>query len=320
MISVIDHIKYLISKYDCVIIPGWGALIAQYNHGYASDDKVYPPSRVISFNSDINNNDGLLANSLVRREGVTYDIALNLIADEVSSYKIQLNNSGEFTLSEIGLFVKSGSETIVFTPFNDGKIRSDLYGFTAFDMPKLADRLADKSGVDKKKSSNVIYIPISRNIFRVAASIILLIGMSLLLTTPITVNHVQNYASMGVIKSADISNTLVEQNTTKTVVVEQVAEVTPVEIVAVATPEINCVADMKYYLVVGSFNTQDAANIHIKQYKNRVSDLNILYNGNKYMVYAAKGDTFRSLKPIHSEMQQDFKGAWIYRFKGVANN
>lgn len=318
MISVIRHIEYLISEHDCVIIPGWGALIAQYNHGYVREDMICPPSRVISFNSDINNNDGLLANSIVRREGVSYEKALSLIADEVSSYHIQLSNGGEIAFNRIGLFTTNGDGSVGFTPFNDGKIKNDLYGFQSFTFSKL---VTEDTATEQAKDNNVIYIPVSRNIFRVAASIVMLIGLTLLLSTPITVNNIQNYASMGVM------NNNVEQ------VVEQSNRLTPqvevVEVVETPAPTVEVVAEQEeeiakpatttaskgYYLIVGAFDTQEAAEVHISHFKSRVSELNILYTGHKYMVYAATGKTFSSLKPIYNDMQSSVADAWIYKFK-----
>lgn len=323
MISVIDHIKYLISEYDCVIIPGWGALIAQYNNGYICEDMVYPPSRVISFNSDINNNDGLLANSLVRREGISYDMALTLIAEEVSAYKIQLNNGGEIALANIGIFEKNGNDSIGFIPFNDGKIRSDLYGFSVFNMAKLSDRIAEESESEKKSKGNIIYIPISRNFFKIAASVVLLIALSLLLSTPITVNNIQNYASMGIVNNNsvdaiidNVDNSLVQQQEVVTIQEQQESiddPVAEVEAEAVATT-----ADYKYYLVVGSFSTKEAANKHISQYNNKVSELKLLHNGYKYMVYAAKEDSFSAIKPTYNNILSSFSDAWIYKFKSIS--
>jgi hypothetical protein len=62
MYSITRHIEYLVSRHDCVVVPGWGAFIAQYEPARidAESGLIVPPSRAISFNQSVMHNDGLL--------------------------------------------------------------------------------------------------------------------------------------------------------------------------------------------------------------------------------------------------------------------
>ena len=62
-------IKELIYTNDCVTIPNFGSFIANKFPSFYSkeESKFYPPSRRITFNSKIQNNDGLLANFFLRK-------------------------------------------------------------------------------------------------------------------------------------------------------------------------------------------------------------------------------------------------------------
>ena len=77
MSDIALHIGYLMSEHDCVIVPGWGAFIAQYTSAFSFyDSGLYKkPKRFVAFNSSINHSDGLLQNSLMRREGISYEAA-----------------------------------------------------------------------------------------------------------------------------------------------------------------------------------------------------------------------------------------------------
>ena len=65
MFSIIEHIEYLISDHDCVVVPGLGAFIAQYIHAEIDLERgvILPPRRVLSFNAAVCHNDGVLAGS-----------------------------------------------------------------------------------------------------------------------------------------------------------------------------------------------------------------------------------------------------------------
>ena len=78
MITICEHIEYLLRNHDCVIVPGWGAFIAQYQPAsFTEDGQMLPPSRLIGFNASISHQDGLLASSVMRREKISYDAASN---------------------------------------------------------------------------------------------------------------------------------------------------------------------------------------------------------------------------------------------------
>ena len=85
MISLVQHIEYLMIYNDCVVIPGWGALIANYRPSTVKGSIMECPQRTIAFNGDINHNDGMLANSLMRRHHMSYEQACSFIADKLSN-------------------------------------------------------------------------------------------------------------------------------------------------------------------------------------------------------------------------------------------
>ena len=60
------YIKDLLYRYDCVVLPNLGAFIAR-NVSVKIDESnniIIPPSKLISFNAKIKENDGLLANHI----------------------------------------------------------------------------------------------------------------------------------------------------------------------------------------------------------------------------------------------------------------
>ena len=119
MFTLNDHIEYLMMHHDCVVIPGWGALVAQYSEPFydASRSEMEKPVRRVGFNASVSHNDGLLAQSLVRRERLTYDEAVRFIDQSVTSFRQQLAGGGELSMGRLGFFHSDGQGRIEFIPF-----------------------------------------------------------------------------------------------------------------------------------------------------------------------------------------------------------
>ncbi len=110
-------IKDLIYSNDCVTIPGFGSFIAnKFPSIYdESESKFYPPSRRLSFNSRIQNNDGLVANYISEKSKISFKKSLELIHNEVVQWKRQINNE-PLPLDGIGEFSLNTEKTLVFKP------------------------------------------------------------------------------------------------------------------------------------------------------------------------------------------------------------
>lgn len=105
MTPLILHIEYLLQRHDCVAIPGIGALIVEYFPARIdeNDYTILPPTRSISLNTYITHDDGLLASSIARREGVSFEQARTLMQKEIESIREALRQEGEFEIGNIGI-------------------------------------------------------------------------------------------------------------------------------------------------------------------------------------------------------------------------
>lgn len=211
MISITRHIEYLITCHDCVIVPGWGAFIANSTPARILDEGtrvsvLLPPMRTISFNPSINHNDGLLVTSLMRREGLGYDVALQEIENQVGHLRRELETEGEVSLPKIGSFtLNPEAPGPVFTPAPDSLADAPYFG-----LPRLRQALlpplvvpASADEITEPLTATERYhlpTPIRRGLrrgLRVAASVALLIGLGIVISTPITVDKsTGNFASV----------------------------------------------------------------------------------------------------------------------------
>ena len=71
------YISDLLYRYECVIIPDFGAFLTNSVSAqiHESTHTFYPPKKVISFNEQLKNNDGLLANYIASIEKIPFETA-----------------------------------------------------------------------------------------------------------------------------------------------------------------------------------------------------------------------------------------------------
>ncbi len=276
-------------------VPGWGAFIANYQPARVDSEFgcIFPPCRTIGFNASLTHSDGLLTSSIARGNGITYDNASTLIADEVNAMRHALESGGSITFGRLGSFSRNDEGSIVFEPATATNIAPDYTGLIAVKAVDLAETLKKRN-----ESASVYYVPVSRNILKIVASIALLIGLGFMLSTPI-IQDEANYAGiatpMNVTKPApvytvpspdiELSIALPDPTTsrgtfTPAVTTAQQSAVTT----AAAKP-------MRYFLVVASLPTRKAADEYIAHSVDRDS-LSVLESGGRYRVYIAVGATY----------------------------
>ncbi|MFT6731532.1 MAG: hypothetical protein ACJA1H_002875, partial [Glaciecola sp.] len=128
------YISDLLYRYDCVIVPQFGAFLTHRVSAKLNETthSFYPPKKALSFNEQLQTNDGLLANYIAEVEKVPYLVAVEKIAKQVKAIKsyliegetIELNNIGDLLLNEEG--------NINFEPSHHINYLTDAFGLSQF--------------------------------------------------------------------------------------------------------------------------------------------------------------------------------------------
>lgn len=307
MFSIIEHIEYLVTRHDCVTIPGWGAFIANYtNAGYNGERASWScPRRTIGFNSMATHNDGLLAQSIMRREGMDYDQAMRFIADSVVAFRQQLSMDNEVSLGRIGFFRNCEGRKIEFVPNVNANSVDNFYG-----LDDLKILTVEAMGREPKADGSVA--PNGRNLFirkatRIAASIVVLLGLGVMLTTPIIVDREhQSMAGLAPTVTAPQSQQL--GVTVQDGVVAQ--DMAPVA----AYPGISAVGNTsgKYYMVIATLRNQQELDAFKNKYPDLVPSMKMLDYKGMTCVYVARSDDYGKLMSLRDELPQPLRDVWIY--------
>ena len=189
------------TRHDCVVVPGWGAFIANYVPARYSEEEMtmYRPCRTIGFNASVTHNDGL------RREGLSYDAAMRFIADSVMTFRQQLSMDCEVSMGRIGYFRRNQGQYIEFVPFKQDNASDRFFGLADMEIKQVDVLEQERAEQEAVVEAPAAIVPRERNLFsrkatRIAASVAVLIGLGIVLSTPVIVNHDQ--ASMGITVTA----------------------------------------------------------------------------------------------------------------------
>jgi nucleoid DNA-binding protein len=128
------HIAQLLYRYQCVTVPGFGAFLTEIQPArlLESSSTFYPPKKVISFNANLKNNDGLLANHIAQAEKINYEIAVQNILKEVSLWKNALLNQHTVVLSSVGTLRLNTSGTLSFEASSAVNFHTSSFGLNTF--------------------------------------------------------------------------------------------------------------------------------------------------------------------------------------------
>lgn len=134
------YISDLLYRYECVVIPNFGAFLTQSVSAKINDqtNTFYPPNKVVSFNEQLKNNDGLLANYIADVEKIPYEFAVKKIAKRTKSLKSYLAQGETLIFKNIGEIVLNNEGKISFEPSNSLNYLTDAFGLSQFVSPSVA--------------------------------------------------------------------------------------------------------------------------------------------------------------------------------------
>ena len=189
-------INSLLYTNDCVTVPGFGSFIVnKFSSVYdEKNGKFYPPSRRVSFNPKIKNNDGLLANFISNEEGVDFSVAIKNIHNEVINWKKKLNKE-PLVLNNIGELSYNSDENIVFSPDLDSNHFLGSYGLPSIYYRKQPDLVSTynestlKKYNDLKVNSSNSGVP---DFVRYAAALVIIISATFFLSKEYEEYNIQN--------------------------------------------------------------------------------------------------------------------------------
>ena len=309
MISMIEHIEYLMLSNDCVVVPGFGAFIAQYtsSNNCAQNSTFTSPKRSISFNASINHNDGLLANSIAKKALIPYAEALKQIEKSTTICRQALSDGSEVPFGRLGFFISNGEGHIEFIPFHHEYANDDFFGLQSFSFPTLAERnaqVATEETVSETYSEPEINIGrrnwFSHKAVQIAASIVMLVCLTFALSTPIIVDKpTHQLATLNV-----PTPTMPKHKVVKT------EEISLQKQVDAASEKKEANSNGRYAIIICSLKKQSQVAQYFQENKD-INPANVIKKNGYYMIYFNRGDNYQELVKEAKQMPKPYTEFWI---------
>lgn len=309
MISMIEHIEYLMLSNDCVVVPGFGAFIAQYtsSHNCEQNSTFTSPKRSISFNASINHNDGLLANSIAKKASIPYAEALKQIEKSTTICRQALSDGSEVPFGRLGFFINNGEGHIEFIPFHHELANDDFFGLQSFSFPTLAERnaqVAAEETVSETYSEPEINIGrrnwFSHKAVQIAASIVMLVCLTFALSTPIIVDKPTHQLA-----TLNVPTPTMPKH--KVVKAEEISQQKQVKAVS-EKKETN--SNGRYAIIICSLKKQSQVAQYFQENKD-INPANVIKKNGYYMIYFNRGDNYQELVKEAKQMPKPYTEFWI---------
>jgi len=302
-----NYISQLLYRYQCVTVPGFGAFLTEIKSAqwHEAINRFYPPKKLISFNSFLKNNDGLLANHVAQNEKISYEKAVTSIENEVAKWKNELQTQNKITFKSFGEFNLNSDKNIVFTPYEQINYLSSSFGLSTLVSPSIKREVIEHV-FDNVIEEEVIQFISNGNVGKTYLKYAAIIVLSLSFSGIIGINLYQDKVA---------SDTLIVEKEVQQQVQNKIQEATfvignPLSSVSLSMNE----KDKPYHVVAGSFRLKKNAkevllDLTKKGYKAKMLEPNS--NGFFPVIYGSFS-SLEEAESIKSDIQKSENSkAWI---------
>ena len=260
-----EYICELLYRYNCVIIPEFGAFLTQRIPATISNNEqlFYPPKKKLSFNNQITNNDGLLANYIAKHEGISFESANYKIKQFVQEITNELNTKGAISFAEIGGFTMNQEKNLIFEPKHTVNYLTESFGLATFKTTEITREqvLTNEKNVITLISDEETNTSKKGGYFlKYAAVGVLLLGIS-----GIALNShkksIDTYNTEQYVKAESAVNKRLQSAS----FVFEVEDVLPTIVMEIEKPK----EQANYHVIAGAFREYDNATKKLKQLSNK---------------------------------------------------
>jgi hypothetical protein len=137
--TIISGISELLFIHDYVVVPGFGGFVSRQEFAHFSLDKevLLPPSKKISFNVQLKQNDGILASWLKEKINCDFTSANKHIDEFAAHCKVLLDTKHRLEFENLGLFYLDFEKNICFEPKTDVNFLISSFGLSNITLKEL---------------------------------------------------------------------------------------------------------------------------------------------------------------------------------------
>lgn len=185
------YIEHLLLSHDCVVLPHFGAFITLASTATRVEDEALflPPKRMVSFTTDVVEDDGLLVDAIQQSTRCSSTEAKRRVQKLILDLRGQLLTDGFVDFGSLGVLSQDEDGHLSFAPCMAGVVTPAYFGLDAVVFPLLSSRVSTKSKARRRKqldedSSDHITIRISKRALRNAVAWAAIVVLCVLFISP----------------------------------------------------------------------------------------------------------------------------------------
>ncbi len=298
------HIKDLLYRYQCVTVPGFGSFLTQERSATidTKNQRFDPPCKVLSFNGQLTENDGLLAKYMAENLSFSYDEAIAAIDKEVRHWQLQLA-SEDLVLDHLGSFQRNQEGKLWFTPSSEVNYLTESFGLASVSSPGILREVLKEEALVLEENVPVIITPERRvrPVYQyVAAASVALLAFGFF--------GMNEYAKGQ--QKLQIANEAKAQK-----IIEQRVQTATFDMGALTSLELKVVEELpKYHIIGGAFRVEENADKRVSQLHAKGFDAKRI-GKNKYglhqVAYASVNDRLEALQLLRKIKRTENREAWL---------
>jgi nucleoid DNA-binding protein len=307
-------IRELLFGHECVIIPGFGGFVGNFSPARmeSSTGTFYPPVRKISFNKNLDYNDGLLISKISRVKTLNYGDSRRIVEDFVKDLNDRLKRGERIVFDHLGSFVLNHERSIQFEPEININYHLGSFGLEPFQCYPVKDydvRRRIRRHIDKEpvRQNNM-----RRKLWRAAIAIpILALIVIVPLKTSLFKSKVESSA-MNPLVTAEFENNRRAVDESRNLASDTNIQVNPVMMEPEVKKSEAPVAEKIYGVITGSFKSEENALSHVNILKRQGYDPEVIAASNGfYRVIAIYCTDLESAIEKKDSISKQFPGTWV---------
>lgn len=301
------YISDLLYRYECVVVPDFGAFLTQREsakvHEYTN--AFYPPKKVLSFNEQIQKNDGLLVSYISDQEKIPFETALEKIQKRIKSLKSYLTQGETISLENIGELFLNQEGKIQFEPSYHLNYLTDAFGLSQFMSPVITRETLREEVEGLEKVVPINFTPERRKarpFLSYAAVAFIALTAGSFFMSQYYVNQIESHNQ---IAQEEANKQLEHKIQEATFVIDN-----PLPAITLNVAK----QSGKYHIVAGAFRVKENSIKKVNQLKALGYNARVI-GVNKYglheVVYESFEDRLEALKALRKIRYTDNQAAWL---------
>ena len=301
------YISDLLYRYECVTVPNFGAFLTEPISAKVHDstNSFYPPKKVVSFNEQIQRNDGLLANYVAGIEQIPYETAVKKIAKRTKAFKSYLIQGETLTFENVGEMLLNEEGKIVFEPSDHLNYLTDAFGLSQFVSPSVTREVYKEEVEEIEKVIPITITPEKRKAkpyLKYAAVALIALTIGGLGASKFYVDQIESHNQLA---QEEANNELEQKIQQATFIIDN-----PLPTVSLNVEK----QSGRYHIIAGAFRVEENSDKKVRQLKDKGYKARKI-GKNKYglhqVVYSSYENRREALRALRQIRYSHNRDAWL---------